>query len=105
MKKILGALCAFVVSALAFGATLGWDANPSEDGVLRYVLEHRISQDAEWTQVIVEAPANRVVVPESAYGRWFRMAAVNSFGQGEWSDPVKLPEKVKGLWLILEITP
>jgi len=38
-------------------------------------------------------------------GRWFRIAAVNSFGWSEWTNPVRVPYKVKALRLVIEIQP
>lgn len=104
--KLKLVLLSVLLSAAGFAATtLTWIKSPVEESVLRYYLEHRPSASSEWIRVEVDSSQNRVTIPESAYGRWFRIAAVNSFGVGEYTDPVKLPDKIKGLSLVVEITP
>lgn len=90
---------------LAGAATVEWNHNAPAEKVTHYVVEHRAVDAAAWVRVEVPATQNKVTIPESAYGRWFRLAAVNSFGQGEWTEPAKLPEKVVGLKYVIEITP
>ena len=108
MKKFfsrVGLVGLALVAVTAAGAVLEWTRNVPEDNVQFYVLEHRATTTSAWTHVEVPASTNRVSIPESVYGRWFRMAAVNSFGQSDWTTPVKLPEKVTGFKWVLEITP
>lgn len=100
-----GAAMLVLAAAISMAATLEWTPNPASDNVQMYVLEHRATTQTNWTRVEIAGTTNRVVIPETAFGRWFRISAVNSFGQSEWTSPVKLPEKITGLKLILEITP
>lgn len=102
-KLAIGA--AALAGAVAVATTVEWPLLPESDKVQMYVLEHRATNQTNWTRVEIAGTTNRVVIPDSAFGRWFRLAGVNATGQGEWSDPVKLPEKIIGLKLILEITP
>ncbi len=105
MKTIKLIVASVLLSLSALSTTLTWDANPVEDKVTMYVLEHRADKDSEWIRVEVPGTSTQVSIPESAFGRWFRIAAANSLGTGEWSDPVKLPEKLTGLKIVVEITP
>lgn len=102
-KRIIAGILLAITTATA--ATLEWDPASPQERVTRYWLEHRPTDSPTWTRVEVEGTQNQVTIPESAFGRWFRIAAVNDFGQGEWSEPQKLPERVRGLKLIVEITP
>lgn len=104
LKATLGAVVLAAITAAA-ATTLEWDQSPPDDSVTQYIVEHRESPSGQWSRVEVEATKNRVTIPESAFGRWFRIAAVNSFGVGDWTEPVKLPDRVRGLKLVLEITP
>lgn len=103
--KVLGAAVLLCAGLIGYAATLEWAPNAASDNVQMYVLEHRATTQTNWTRVEIAGTTNRVVIPETAFGRWFRISAVNSFGQSEWTSPVKLPEKITGLKLILEITP
>ena len=103
--KVLAAAVLLCAGLIGYAATLEWTPNAASDNVQMYVLEHRATTQTNWTRVEIAGTTNRVVIPETAFGRWFRISAVNSFGQSEWTAPVKLPEKITGLKLILEITP
>jgi flavin-dependent dehydrogenase len=106
MKKILITLALAALSVTSFAQSkLQWDPNPPEDKVTIYVLEHRAIDTEEWTRVEVAGTDTSVVIPEAAFNRWFRIAAVNSFGQSEWTAPVKLPKAVEGIRVTITIEP
>lgn len=106
MKKTKLTTASLLVAATtALAATLEWPHSPPEDRVTHYWLEHRETTASDWVRVEVPATSNRVTIPESAFGRWFRIAAVNDFGAGDWSEPQKLPERIAGIRLIVEIVP
>lgn len=104
MKMIKQALAvAGVLAAVAVGAaTFEWTPAPSDEAVTHYWLEHRPTATSEWVRVVVPATTNRVTIPESAFGRWFRMAAVNALGPGEYTEPARLPSK-PSFRLVLEL--
>lgn len=105
-NKLIGIIgIALLALAATAATTLEWTASDPGDNVTSYWLEHRPTTSDTWTRVEVLAPNNRVTIPESAFGRWFRIAAVNSFGASDWTEPVKLPEKISGLKLVMEFTP
>jgi hypothetical protein len=110
MKPVLKSLAAaliFVAAAIAAIAetTLTWQASPPSDQVTKYLLEHRASLTDDWTRVEVDGTSSIVTIPETAFGRWFRIAAVNSFGRSEWTEPVKVPDSIQGLQIVISIIP
>lgn len=89
-----------LLSICASAAEIGWTPSPPEEQVTKYLLEHRLGTETNWTRVEVAGNLSSVVIPETAFGRWFRIAPVNSFGQGEWTTPTRLPNKLPNLQLL-----
>lgn len=106
MKKLKIVAAVLLAAITATAATLvEWSHSPAAENVTHYILEHRSESSSEWTQVEVSGTENKIIIPESAFGRWFRVAAKNSLGVGEFTEPARLPSKISGLKLVLEITP
>lgn len=91
-----------LLSLCASAAEIGWMPSPPEEQVTKYLLEHRLGTETNWTRVEVAGNLSSIVIPETAFGRWFRIAAINSFGQSEWTVPVRLPNKVQNLQLLIK---
>lgn len=108
--RILSVLGAIALASTAFGATvfrISW-ANPNPPGsTLGYLLQYRAASDPEapWASIAIPPDATTFAFPENAYGKFFRIAATNATGIGEWSDTAMLPAKVSGLRILVEITP
>lgn len=100
LKTTLGVILTATITAAA--ATFEWSPAPENERVTHYWLEHRPTVTSEWTRVVIPATTNRVTIPESAFGRWFRMAAVNELGPGEFTEPTRLPSR-PSYRLVLEL--
>ena len=107
-RRLLCVLGAIALASTTFGATVFrilW-VNPNPPGsTLGYLLQYRASPEVPWASVAIPPDTTTFDFPESAYGKFFRVAATDATGIGEASDVAMLPAKISGVRILVEITP